>query len=288
MGGSGARFADTNSLGLALRNTPRVVPVLVLGVALALGMGLDHLDGTRRRVAGAVVLVIVGVAISPVLHHGFLSSDFDRPEHIRGTGWTSPPIWTPRHPAAGSSRSPGSTSRPTTGETPSNPSFPGSCTDRPSPGRSSRPAERARSNLLGALDRQFQQSTFDPATLAPIARLFGASDVVVRGDLDSARFGLPDAADLVRRLAADPPPDFEVTGTYGKTGDGAPILLRLSLASTILDCGRTRNAVLLAGDGVGIVEAAAAGLIDGRTTHPRVDRGRGRRPWTTPSPEVHR
>ncbi len=258
------RFANSNSLGLALRNTPRVVPVLVLAVAIVLGIGIEQFDGTKRRIASAAVLVIVGLAISPAIRHGFLSSDFDRPEQVP-TYWTA--LAADLDASASDARVleiPGINFAAYDWGNTVEPILPG-LIDRPTIAREILPAGGAGTvNLLGALDRQIQQSRFDPTTLAPIARLLGVSDVVVRGDLDSARFGLPDAAALVRHLAADPPPDFEVTGTYGEAGGGEPILLRLSLRSTHArlraDMG---TPVLLSGDGVGIVEAAAAGLIDG-------------------------
>ena len=43
-------------------------------------------------------------------------------------------------------------------------------------------------SLLNALDRSIQEGWFEPATLAPIARLLGTTDIVVRNDLEYERY----------------------------------------------------------------------------------------------------
>ena len=46
----------------------------------------------------------------------------------------------------------------------------------------------AGADLLEALDRSLQEGWFEPAALAPVARLLGASDVLVRNDLAYERY----------------------------------------------------------------------------------------------------
>jgi arabinofuranan 3-O-arabinosyltransferase len=46
-------------------------------------------------------------------------------------------------------------------------------------------------NLLNAVDRPLQEDTLDPDALAPLARLMGVGDVVLRSDLEYERFRTP-------------------------------------------------------------------------------------------------
>src|SRR3546814_12670338 len=47
---------------------------------------------------------------------------------------------------------------------------------------------RASVALLAALDRSIQEGWLEPGVIAPVARLFGASDLVVRSDLEYERY----------------------------------------------------------------------------------------------------
>ena len=121
------QLANGSSIGLAFRNTPRVVPIIVLGLAGLLAAGVSAL-ATRRRLelaAAASVTVIAVAGLAPVWGGGWLSSRIDRPEAIRPTGSgsrlrsieaaTPPAPW----------RSPASSSRRTAGGTPWTRSRPG-------------------------------------------------------------------------------------------------------------------------------------------------------------------
>ena len=50
--------------------------------------------------------------------------------------------------------------------------------------------------LLVALDTEIQEGRLDPDALAPLARLMGVGDVVLRSDLQFERFRTPRPADL--------------------------------------------------------------------------------------------
>jgi hypothetical protein len=43
-------------------------------------------------------------------------------------------------------------------------------------------------SLLNALDRSMQEGRFEPATLATIARMLGATDILIRNDLEYERY----------------------------------------------------------------------------------------------------
>ena len=76
-------FAGDTAAGLALRNTPRAVPLLVLGLAGLVAAGVSALI---PRLGSWWPPVLVGVlalaALAPVLTNGFLSRNLDRPESV--------------------------------------------------------------------------------------------------------------------------------------------------------------------------------------------------------------
>ncbi len=96
-------FANDSSIGLAFRNTARVAPVIVLGLAGLLAAAVSALatwrpsprwhlprGATPTRIAvvsGIVVVLVAFAALSPVWKIGFMSEGVSRPE-------TLPAYWT--------------------------------------------------------------------------------------------------------------------------------------------------------------------------------------------------
>ena len=119
---------------------------------------------------------------------------------------------------------------------------------RPHVGRHLRPTGSAAStDLLRALDDRVQRGTLAPEALAPVARLLGAGDVVVRVDES------PAAAELLRSAPGLGP--VEQFGTLLT----APVTDPVDVVRT----SESTDVVLLSGSGDGIVDAAAAGLLRG-------------------------
>lgn len=140
-------------------------------------------------------------------------------------------------------------------------------------------------SLLAALDTRLQEGTFEPASLREVARLFGVETIVMRNDLQHERHRLIRPGTLWPQLvAALGPPDFigpmttdqpvipmidEILLADPLRVDRFPILAAWNLvdddisgvAPAILGS-RSASAVVVAGDGDGIVDLAAAGLID--------------------------
>src|SRR5206468_710266 len=74
-----------SSVSLALRNTPRVVPLLALGMAVPLAAGLAGLARHWRRaaIAGAVAVGLLAIANMPPLWQGtFVDRNLRRPERL--------------------------------------------------------------------------------------------------------------------------------------------------------------------------------------------------------------
>ena len=281
-------FAETSSIGLALRNTARVAPVIVLGLAGLLAGALGAITRQRLRVAAAVAVAAVALtAFAPVWETGYLSDGVRRPEEV-------PAYW--REAAAAidaggretrvlevpgvnfSAYRWGNTVEPVT---------PG-LTDRPYLAREVLPyGSPATVNLLDALDRRLQQGTFEPASLAPVARLFAAGTVSLRSDLQFERFGTPRPRPLWDLLTEPLPPGLDEPESFGPAEPNTPpahlaaldeldlltpasvpdpppvALFDVEGTQPIVHAAPTSNPVVLAGDADGIVEAASAGLVDG-------------------------
>jgi arabinofuranan 3-O-arabinosyltransferase len=138
-------------------------------------------------------------------------------------------------------------------------------------------------DLTFALDDRFQDGIAEPAAIAPVARLLGVDTVWVTGDIDAARFRLPRPEIVDDLLTGGDVDGLSTTRRFGEPvvmvptfplvdehslGDrriGTPIA-PVSLV-TITDPVPTARVklghVIVVGDGAGIVDAAAAGVIDG-------------------------
>ena len=205
------------------------MPVLILAIAAAAAAGVDRVRPTRRTLAATGVVAIAAIAFGPGLPARPAQRRLRAPgTRARPTGGRSPTTSTPRDPPSRILELPGINFAAYDWGNTVEPILPG-LVDRPTSGAGGPPAGGAgTTDLLGALDRRLQHDTLDPTALAPVARLLGIGDIVVRGDLDTARFGLPDPAALVTRYLSDPPEGFTIAGTYGGT-PGQPALLRLRL-----------------------------------------------------------
>ncbi|HZB72456.1 MAG TPA: alpha-(1-_3)-arabinofuranosyltransferase family protein [Acidimicrobiales bacterium] len=282
------RFADESSVGLALRNTARIVPVVVLGLAGLLAAGVSALRWRPVRWGATALAVALAVAgLWPVWQDGYLSRNVDRPEDVPG-------YW--REAAAALDRGgdetrvleiPGANFAAYRWGNAVEPITPG-LIDRPYLAREVLPYGTPPSvNLLDALDRRLQQGTFEPASLARVARILGVGTVALRSDLQYERYGLPRPRQLwrllTRPLAAGleepegfgpglpnrPPPhlpaldELELRLPVGATDPPEVALFDVEGAVPIVHAAPVDRPVVLSGDGDGIVDAAAAGLLDG-------------------------
>ena len=207
-------FTTDTSLGLAFRNSPRAVPLVVLGFAARAG-GRGGRGPSRSMVAdrrpGSWPVLALG-ALLPVWQDGYLSEGHDRPEDL-------PEYW--RDAVADLDAGdhgtrilelPGSTFAGYRWGNLVDPLTPG-LTDRPYVAREVLPyGTPASVNLLDALDRRAQLGVLDPASVAPIARLFGVGTISLRADLEQSGRGFSpppgpvwDALNLASGLAAPTP-----------------------------------------------------------------------------------
>jgi arabinofuranan 3-O-arabinosyltransferase len=274
-------------LGLAFRSTARVLPLLVLGMSVFLGAGVVAIGRRLPRLANpiAVLACVLVIANLPATWVGqMVDRNLRRDEDL-------PQYWedAAAHLDAGDNSTrilelPGTDFAAYRWGNTVDPITPG-LIDRPYAARELIPlGTPVSANLMNAIDRPLQEGTFDPAALAPLARLIGAGDVVLRSDLEYERFRTPrpettwalirsapgldepipfgepvenqpraqlpllDEIELATdQSLEDPPPvaDFPVE-------DAAPIVRALPV----------EHPTIVAGDGDGLVAANGAGVID--------------------------
>lgn len=287
-------FAEETSAGLALRNSHRVVPLVVLAMALALAVFVDRLPRPSWRTLGTWGVGIAAfVGLAPAAPTGLLSEHLHRPEQLPDHWLDTAALLDERSPdEVGNPRRilelPGAPFAAYRWGNTVEPVLP-ALVDRPQVAREVLPyGSPATANLLDALDRRLQEGVFERESLAPIARLFAASDVVVRNDLQWERFGIPApsvvAGDLVdpappgitsTTVVGDPAPiepdrrlapvgERELAADPGATTEVPPVaVLEVEDADGVIRARPTDRPLVVAGDGEGLVDVAAAGLLAG-------------------------
>jgi arabinofuranan 3-O-arabinosyltransferase len=291
--GKGLKEFLNSDAGLAMRSLPRAVPLLALGLAVLLGMGIASLGALVKPLGpglAAGVAVLAVLCLPPLWTGDMVAGNLQRPEDLpdywidaaqylegRGRttdGWATRVLEMPGSDFA--SYRWGNTVDPIT---------PG-LIDRPYVARELIPYGTPPSaNLLNAFDGRLQEDTLDPGAIAPLARFMAVGDVVLRDDLQYERYNLarPRQTWALFRSA----PGLTADRGFGGTGENVPdprlpLEDELELASppdlpdpapvevlgvehpvSIFRAVPATAPVILAGDGDGLVDLAAAGLVDG-------------------------
>jgi arabinofuranan 3-O-arabinosyltransferase len=272
----GRLLLDGGTIGLALRSSTRATPLVALAAALSVGMMLARVP-TRPRArrlaaalggrsvsgAGAAVVILAAALNLPALWNGTLVDRVLRRPSSPPSSWKLLAADLEASPTTGSVLElPGQEFGAFTW---------GTTTDQPLPALTTRNTitrdllplgDAQRMDLLYALDDRLQNGVLEPASIAPVARLLGVSDVVIRNDEAAERYGTPTADEVARQLGSSPP-GLTDRAAYPMNAT-SPELERFTVAGTP---DRFRLAsdgfVLVDGSGDGLVDAAAAGLIDG-------------------------
>ncbi len=291
--GSLIKFTTSLEVGFALRNSPRILPLVAIGLAALIASLVDALvpailqrfrSPLNRRLAQALPLGIICIAIlnlPPLWTGGLVQSDLKFPETIPSY-WTDAATWLDAQssdlrvlelPGAdfGAYR---------WGET-QDPLTPG-LIDRPWIGREiTAYGNPATVDLLRALDHTLQEGVGETAAVAGVARLFSASDVLLRLDSQYERYRGPRPSDLWAQFGGTTPSNgLGTPTTFGSpiintpdprqpmideqhiadsSGSNAtPPLAAYPVAGVrpILRSEVTSNPTVLFGDGDGVVEAA--------------------------------
>jgi arabinofuranan 3-O-arabinosyltransferase len=277
-----------SDVGMAMRSMPRAAPLVVLALSVMLGAGVQAVLRRAPRATVPVTAVVMGLvllSLPPLWQRTFVPDNLSRPEEI-------PAYWIQagKHLDATDDGTrvlevPGADFASYRWGTTVDPVTPG-LTDRPIVARELVPMGSAAAwNLLKAFDGRLQANIAEPATVAPIARVMRAGQILVRSDLQYEHYDSPRPGDLWQFMLGAPglgaPTEFgEPTANVAQPP--APMLdeLELSRAPTprkpfpvtvlpvlsafpIVTAKGTGAPVVIAGDGDGVVDTAAAGLIDG-------------------------
>jgi arabinofuranan 3-O-arabinosyltransferase len=290
LGGAFKALASTSTVGLALRSTPRAVPLVAFGLALLLGASVTAL-GRRLPVAGtaaalaAAALVLAGL---PPLFTGDVAvgEHIKRPEQI-------PPYW--REAAAHLDEAgddtrvlelPGSDFASYRWGNTIDPITP-YLMERPYVARELIPyGTPGTADLLNAFDRRFQEGVAEPSSVAPVARLMRAGELVLRNDLQFERYRTPRPRVIADLLDHPRPPgigsplgfgssaptrpagpvprvDEQELGVDPAVADPAAVsTYAVTNVPGIVGAAPATGWLLVAGDGEGLVDLAAEGLLD--------------------------
>ncbi|MGY6499528.1 MAG: alpha-(1-_3)-arabinofuranosyltransferase domain-containing protein [Acidimicrobiales bacterium] len=278
--------AERSDLVFSLRNTQRATPLVLLGLAGLLAAGLDVLRRHRPPVAIAAAGVAALVLAASFPHHwttGLIAERFHRPDQL-------PDHWLDAadHLAAGDGRIlelPGIDFAAYRWGNTLDPITPG-LVDRPFLARELVPMGSAPGvDLLAALDRSIHEGHLDGDAIGPVARLLGASDVVVRSDLEFERYRTARPRlfwdEIVDGVLGLGPPSTFGEGYVNRADPAQPMLDEVELAIRpdlvdppavavfpVLDPHPLVRLVspgggtIVAGDGAGVVAAAASGLLE--------------------------
>jgi len=281
-------WATSSTAGLALRSTGRAVPLVVLGLALLVASGVAALLRRRTRlgVVAAGLAVLLAFAGNPALWAGeFVAPNLRHPEDVPDYWKRAAAYLDGKGDATRVLEIPGSDFATYRWGNHVDPITPG-LMDRPYVARELVPfGTEASADLLIALDRRIQEGVLEPDALVSVARLMGVGDVVLRGDLEFERYRSARPSQVWAMLRRRP------SGLGAPVGFGKPVENRATAALPmrdevylqtrgdavrppvasfpvedplpILRARADGSPVLVEGDGDGIVDAAAAGLLGG-------------------------
>jgi len=287
LGGLFKAFTRTDA-GLSLRSTPRAVPLIVLGTATFLAMGVEAFG---RRVpklavpAGIAVCVLVAANIPPMWSNTMVASNLERPEDIPAYWNEDAAYLQARGNATRVLEIPGADFASYRWGNTVDPVLPGLMERSYVARELFQWGSPQSANLLNALDRRFHEDVADPDALAPLARLLGVGDINVRSDLQYERYRLARPKQLWDLLARTPglgtPVAFGGTEPPNAAGPEFTLQDEVELGSDptlpeppkvaafpvddALPILRTQSAsqpLLMAGDGEGLVDAASVNLVN--------------------------
>jgi len=273
--------------GLAFRSLPRAVPLVALASAALIAGLIAALSTRDRRLARGLAVVVVLAAIFgmvPLWQRDLVQDSLARRD--------VPAYWTEaarlldeRDDGTRVLEVPGSDFASYRWGNTVDPITPGMM-DRPYVARELVPwGSPLAADLVNDLDLLFQERTLSPEAIAPVARLMRAGDLVFRGDLQYDRYALARPKQVWELLGEAPGlgEPIALTGPYENRPGGpmqmwdeywtlyerhlpdgpAVAIVPVEDARPIVDVKPAAGALLLAGDGAGIVDAATAGRIDG-------------------------
>lgn len=274
--GAGMRALLQTDTGLAVRNLPWIVPAIALGSAIGIGslVGAISEQTPRGSLAAAAAAAALAYAALPSLWGLDLAPVDARRDESPPDYWLEAAAYLNGRAAeqSGGVDEPYTASRvlelPGFGRA----SYEWGYTDDPvtpaliDRGYAARQllpqGSPASAGLLRDLDRRIQEMTLEPEAFVPIARLLGVGDILVRNDPmidDSGEVSYGGALPFVRNAVG------EQQVTFGPDSHGSVALAASPIPDPqpIVNAVPTSSEVFISGDGDGLIDAAAARLIDG-------------------------
>ncbi len=284
-----ALMVDTTA-GLAMRSTDRASPLILLSLAVFLGAGVSAVARRVRRTGlliGLFGLAAVAGASAPLWTGAIIANGFTQP--------ATPPAYVEQ--AARTLDAEHQSTR--VYALPGN-NFAayrwGDTIDTVYPGLMTRPfvtheqqimGSLATADVLNAVDNPLQNGTMDWNTLAPMASLMSAGDVLVQYDQQFERYNIPNPQQVALDLATTPP------GLSDPVSYGAPVpnvssvpyldeaalsrptnqgwtspLVSYTVADPrpIVRTESLQDPLVVDGDASGVVNASSVGLLAGNPT----------------------
>ena len=285
-------FASNSKAGLALRSTGRAIPLVVLGLAMLLGAGVDAASGWLASHGRAALSTAVGIVVGalvlanfPALHDGtYYGRNLQRPEEIPGYWTQAADFLDSRGDATRVMELPGADFAAYRWGNTVDPITPG-IMDRPYVARELIPyGNEATADLLNAFDRRIQEGVSDPDGFHDLLSRMSVGDVVLRNDIQYDRYDLVRPRSLVRLFtpapegisavttfgdvaAGSPAPDWldpEVLAWPPNEGDPSPVMVyEVADALPIVRAESERGSTVVSGSGEGLVDASDVGLLSG-------------------------
>jgi hypothetical protein len=225
-------FMSGSSVGLALRSSDRATPLVVLGLAMLLGAGVGALWSRARGVglgAACVLAAIVVANSAPFLEGGAVAQNFAFSEKIPSYYAEAAHYLDAQGDSTRVLIEPGENFASYDWGTTFDTIWPGIMTRPEILREQTIQGSYPTTDLLQAFDLTLQQGTFEPATLAPIARLLSAGDVVLQSNLAYWRYNTPRPQETWSLF--DPPPQ----GIGNPLGFGKPVAVVAPVRDSLLD-----------------------------------------------------
>lgn len=246
------------------------------------------LDRRRASLLAAGAIVVIAIVAFPVLFNGNMyGENLDRDEAVPSY-WTEAIAYLDERPHdTRVLELPGADFASYRWGNAVDPITPG-LLDRPWLSRELIPlGSHATADLVNSLDRRLQEGVWEDTAIAPVARYLAAGDVVLRLDLESDRYNLVRSYEMVDAFSPTPPgldgptafgtripgalrypqadERFLLARAAGvNTTDGPPVLVyAVDHAVPIVRTQAVAAPVIMSGDGEGVVDISAAGIVDG-------------------------
>jgi hypothetical protein len=283
-------FMSDTTAGLALRSTDRASPLILLGLAVLLGAGVN---AAVRRL-GKYGLVIAGFAVAAVV--GASAPLWTGSTVVNGlTQPAKPPSYVLQAAHHLNTTHPGTRVYAMPGNNFAAYRW-GDTIDTVYPALLTRPfvtheqqtmGSLPTADLLEAVDTPLQEGTLDPNTIAPMASLMSAGDVLVQYDLDWEYYDTPNPQQMAQDLAVTPrglsdPVSFgtprpnvslvphldeQTLSRPGHQGWTAPLVTyTVDHPRAVVRSESLKTPLIVAGSSAGLVSASSFGLLAGNPT----------------------